>query len=289
MADPYGPNRKLTGHIRAPISAGSFVVTALAIYLSWFLARQSLFVILPEDAALGATRVGFLLNMAFFGLLIMFTARAALRVHGVPLRAFLGDPSRLISDFVSVLGAAAAAYAVLIFLGWDASVATMRPFTGWLAFLPLALIGIFIQSGAEEIFYRGYLHHFCTYFLEKPILWILFPSLAFGLSHIFNDLSSPSTAAAYILWTTAFGVACVDLTARSGSIGAAWGLHMAVNTAALCLAAEDGAPISAAALFIFPERTAEYVPDSGLIWIALAFELFFLFVLWLVARNAIRR
>ena len=187
------------------------------------------------------------------------------------------------------MGATGSIYAILIFMGWDAAGPTMRPFLGWLLFLPIAIIGILIQTGAEEFFFRGFLHQFCSVYLRKPLLWLLVPSVLFGLSHMFNDTSSVATATAYVVWAAAFGVACADLTARTGSLGAAWGFHMTVNVVAMCIATQDGGPMSAAALFIFPERTDEYVPDGGLIAIATVFELFFLFVLWLAARNALRR
>ncbi|MEM9349872.1 MAG: CPBP family intramembrane glutamic endopeptidase [Pseudomonadota bacterium] len=289
MADPYAPNRHLTGYLRAPGPAQTFVITALGVYLAWFVLRQTIFVLFGEETAWGANNFGFAINLLFFAVLIALMARAVRAVHGLNWRYFLGDSARLVADFTSVFAACALVYAVVIIIGWDPSSATMQPFGAWLAFLPIALICILIQTGAEELFFRGYLHHFCTIYLKRPILWLLVPSALFGATHIFNDLTSPSSALAYVIWTTAFGVACVDLTARSGSLGAAWGLHMAVNTAALTIAGTQGAPVSGAALYLFPERSDEFEPVASMVFLALIFELLFLFVLWLAARNAIRR
>ncbi|MEM9853209.1 MAG: CPBP family intramembrane glutamic endopeptidase [Pseudomonadota bacterium] len=286
----YAPNARQTAYLSDRLKpASAFLFAALTVFLGWFFVRQTLFIFLPEGSLQGETRLGFTAHMAIFALLAFFTMRAARYLHSVDWRFFLGDPARLLPDFLRVLGACAAIYAILIAMGLDPSLATMRPLAGWLAFLPLALVLIFLQTGAEELFFRGYIHHFATVYLKEPLLWLAVPSAIFGLSHVFNDTSTAAAAFAYIIWTFAFGVACVDLTARTGSLGAAWGLHFAVNVAALGLASEEGAPMSAAALFLFPARSEDYAPDGSVALISLVFELFFLAVLWLAARNAVRR
>ncbi|MEM6897473.1 MAG: type II CAAX endopeptidase family protein [Pseudomonadota bacterium] len=289
MANGYAPNGQMTAHLRDPGPVSMFLFTAFFVYVGWFFFRQAVAVVLPTEAALGQTRLGLAVNLAFFAVLLAFTMRAVEKFHGIVWFRLLGDLHRVVPDFLRVMGATGAIYAILIFMGWDAAGPTMRPFLGWLLFLPIAIIGILIQTGAEEFFFRGFLHQFCSVYLRKPLLWLLVPSVLFGLSHMFNDTSLVATATAYVVWAAAFGVACADLTARTGSLGAAWGFHMTVNVVAMCIATQDGGPMSAAALFIFPERTDEYVPDGGLIAIATVFELFFLFVLWLAARNALRR
>ncbi|MEM6729304.1 MAG: CPBP family intramembrane glutamic endopeptidase [Pseudomonadota bacterium] len=289
MADRYAPNSRLTAHLGDPGHASAFVLAALGVYLGWFFLREGALLIIPEAHARGATRWGFFVQMMLFGLLIALTIRTAHRFHRVDWRGFVGERSQVARDFARVFGACMAVYAVFVLLGWSAGSATMRPLGGWLAFLPVALFGIAIQTGAEELFFRGYLHHYATAFLKRPIQWIIVPSLAFGLVHALADTSSTAASLAYVAWTFAFGVAAVDLTARSGSLGAAWGLHMAANSTAFCLAAEDGGPMSGAALFLFGARAPETIPETAFIVSALLFELLFLFVLWLAARNAIER
>ncbi|MEM8591282.1 MAG: CPBP family intramembrane glutamic endopeptidase [Pseudomonadota bacterium] len=289
MADPYKPNRRLTSHISSTAPATGFIFSALVIYLGWFLLRQALTSLIPPDAMLGQTRFSFLLNLSFFVLLFALTVSVARRSHRLDWRAFLGDQSRLVPDFARTLLACLTVFAIIVVMGFDPFSATSRPLVGWLAFLPIALLGILIQTGAEELYFRGFLHHFCSTYLRKPVLWLLIPSVAFGLTHMFNDTASGATMAAYVVWASAFGLACIDLTARTGSLGAAWGLHMAVNVTGFLIAAPENAPMSGGALFLFPERTDEFIAEPALIWIATIFELFFLFVLWLAARNAVER
>lgn len=289
MARPYAANARLAARAGSGGTWGKLALAVGITLLGWWLIGSAILATLGEDAAQGVTRGGFLINVALFLILITLTARVARAVHGREWSDLLGERTRLLSDFLSVLGACGIVYAIFITMGLDTSGATMRPLAGWLMFLPFALMGILVQSLAEEVFYRGYLHQQVAAMDARPWVWLLVPSLIFGLSHALNDTSSAATAISYIVWTTAFGIACADLTARTGSIGAGWGLHVAVNIAALCIASQTGAPLSAAALFLFPERAFDYVPETSLIVMSTLFELAFLAVLWLAARNAIRR
>ncbi|MEO0487734.1 MAG: type II CAAX endopeptidase family protein [Pseudomonadota bacterium] len=273
----------------AGTTARDLFFAAGLIYVGWWVINSALFALFGAGLAQGDTRLGFVLNMATFAILIGLTARVARALHSRPWPELLGDWSRLRSDFLGVLIACGLVYAVLIGMGFQPSQAQMRPLSAWLAFLPIALLGIVIQTGAEELFFRGYLQQYCARALKSPYAWMVVPSLIFGVSHALSDTSTAGASLAYIVWTTCFGLAAADLTARTGSLGAAWGLHMAVNIAALLIANQDGAPMSAAALYIFPARAEDYVPSATIIVIQTLFELAFLAILWLAARNVIRR
>lgn len=288
MADRYQPLQRMSLGARGT-TGRDLIFAAGAIYVGWWLINAAIFSALGADIALGDTRLGFALNMATFAILLGLTARIVRLIHGRPWQELLGDTARLRSDFLGVLFACGLVYAVLIAMGFQPSEARMQPLSAWLAFLPIAILGLLLQTGAEEVFFRGYLQQYCARVLKTPYAWMVVPSVLFGLSHALNDTSSLGASLAYIIWTTAFGLACADLTARTGSLGAAWGLHMAVNIAALMIANQEGAPLSAGALYLFPARSDEYIPGTGIIVIQTLFELAFLAVLWLAARNAIRR
>ncbi|MEM9726824.1 MAG: type II CAAX endopeptidase family protein [Pseudomonadota bacterium] len=266
-----------------------FLVAAALIYAGWWIVNSALFALAGPELLQGDTKLGFTLNLAVFAVLIGLTARITGAFHRRPWMELWGDTARLRSDFVGVLIACGLVYAVLIAMGFQPSRAEMRPLAGWLVFLPVALLGILIQTGAEELFFRGYLQQYCARALRSPYAWMVVPSFFFGVSHALNDTSSTGASLAYIAWATCFGLAAADLTARTGSLGAAWGLHVAVNVSALMIANQDGAPMSAAALFIFPERSEDYVPGATIIVVQTLFEVAFLALLWLAARNAIRR
>ncbi|MEM6277317.1 MAG: type II CAAX endopeptidase family protein [Pseudomonadota bacterium] len=290
--DRYGPNRRLTAYLRNPGAPATVIFGALAAYIGWSLLRQAFISALPPDTGWGETRIGFLLNAGFFAVLISFTALTAQRLHGIDPRRFLGDRRIFWSDMRAVstwIGSFyLALFAVYAFVFDSFAAAEMRSLPAWLAFLPFACGAIAVQTLAEEVFYRGYLHHFASRFFRSPWGWLIVPSLAFGVAHVFNDTTSFGTVFTYIAYVTCFGVAAADLTARTGSLGAAWGLHFANNVFVICVSAEEGGFMSGAALYIFQPLLQDYVPDGAALTLSLVYNLMFLLVMWLLARNALR-
>ncbi|PIV73530.1 MAG: CPBP family intramembrane metalloprotease [Rhodobacteraceae bacterium CG17_big_fil_post_rev_8_21_14_2_50_65_11] len=120
----------------------------------------------------------------------------------------------------------------------------------WLSFLPLSLVIILGQTGAEELFFRGYLQQQLAARFNTPLVWMLLPALLFGMAHY--DPSSGSLVSWLIVSATGlFGLLAADLTARTGSIGAAWGFHFANNIAAI-LVLSMGGTLSGLALYTAP-------------------------------------
>jgi len=78
----------------------------------------------------------------------------------------------------------------------------------------------------------------------------VFPSLLFGLVHYDKTLPT-QTIGLVIAATGVFGLAAADLTARTGSLGAAWGFHFANNIAALALLSFQGS-LNAISLYVTP-------------------------------------
>lgn len=285
----YAANRRLVSYLRDPGLVALMIFGALAIYLGWSLLRQAFLATLPPETGWGENRVGFLLNASFFAFLIFFTALAARRLHGIDPRRFLGDGRRFFDDFRRVLFAIIAFYGAYVIFTGDFSGAEMRPVGGWLAFLPFAFVAIGVQTLGEEFFFRGYLHHLACAHFARRVVWMVVPSALFAASHVFNDTSSVFASITYMVWVLAFGLACVDLTARTGSLGAAWAFHLAYNLFAICIVGEDGGFMSAGALYLFPAWPSGAMPEPAVLIIWTFQHLLFLFVLWLVARNALQR
>lgn len=107
----------------------------------------------------------------------------------------------------------------------------VRHVGGWASWLPVALILLLIQTGAEEAVFRGYLLQQLAARFRSPWAWAVAPSLLFGALH-YNP-AAPGGAVAAIVVTTFGGIVLAAVTARTGGIAAAWGLHMGVNTLAL--------------------------------------------------------
>lgn len=114
------------------------------------------------------------------------------------------------------------------------AVSRARPFVPWLAGLGPALVLIFIQTLGEEVVFRGYLLQQLRARLASPLIWAVLPALVFGLLHF--DAASYGTlnASLYVLNATVSGSIAALVTARTGTLGAAAGLHFG-NNAALTL------------------------------------------------------
>lgn len=98
----------------------------------------------------------------------------------------------------------------------------------WLSLLPLTLLFLLVQVSAEELVFRGYLQsQLAALGLHKSI-WILLPSILFGLLH-YDPTVMGGAAPWIVIWTIGFGILAADLTARSGTLGPAIAFHFAVN------------------------------------------------------------
>jgi hypothetical protein len=85
------------------------------------------------------------------------------------------------------------------------------------------------------------------------------------------------------LWAAFFGVLAADLTARSGSLGAALGFHMANNVVALLIIGVGGT-LDGLALWSLPID----LTDPAVARPALIVDFATMIVSWLLARLALR-
>jgi len=149
----------------------------------------------------------------------------------------------------------------------------------WAAYLPFALIAVLIQTGAEEVLFRGYLQQQLAARFRSPLIWMVLPSLSFGLLH-FDLNADPATAGLVFLATFLFGLCAADLTARTGSIGAAWGFHFANNLFAILVIAP---PDSLSGLALF--QTTFTLSDGPAVRPMILQDIAFTLAIWVAIRT----
>ena len=113
------------------------------------------------------------------------------------------------------------------------------PLTTWLSYLPLALPLLLVQTGAEELLFRGYLMQALAARFKSAIIWMGIPTVLFGLAH-YNGALDPKLTVLLICATGLFGLVAADLTRITGNLGAAVGFHFTNNFFALFLVSIEG-------------------------------------------------
>ena len=110
--------------------------------------------------------------------------------------------------------------------------------TMWLGFAVIAVPLVYFQSSAEELLFRGLiLQHMAARF-GAFWAWALAPSLLFGLLHWQPDGYGPG-AWMVLCVTGVTGLAFALVTAATGNLGLAMGLHFGLNVFALLLIAPN--------------------------------------------------
>ena len=208
---------------------------------------------LASDIERGATPAGALVTLALTGALGVGAIVAARLLHDRSALSLLGPPRRAARQALRVLVAVFVVQAAIAVLPpWD-TYATLEPgraFGPWLALLPLAALVLILQTGAEEVLFRGYLQSQLAARLRHPAVWLTVPSAIFAMAH-WAPQTYGDNAPLVVGWAFAFGVLAGDLTARAGSLGPAIALHFANNLVAVTLSAPRGA-LDGLALYRLP-------------------------------------
>lgn len=182
---------------------------------------------------------------------------AARFLHGRGWRSLFGRPPLVLRDFVlgvtmmTLVGGGLG----LLFLPFLPALEPATPLHLWLAFLPLALVGILVQTGAEELVFRAYLQQQLAARFASPLVWMLLPSALFGMAH-YAPADMGLNTWLVVAATGLFGLIAADLTARTGALGLAWGLHFTNNFLAILLVSAM-AGLDGLALFHLPESSTE--------------------------------
>ncbi|CAM4106704.1 CPBP family intramembrane glutamic endopeptidase [Palleronia rufa] len=177
-------------------------------------------------------------------------------LHRRGLATLFGPWGRVLRHFGAGVLAVAGLYTASLLLwssGFDA-VPNLSPAL-WLSLLPLSVPLIAIQTGAEEMIFRGYLMQQIAARIRWRLAYLVAPSVLFGALHY-----DPSTAGGNALAIAAgaglFGLIAADLTRVTGSLGAAWGLHFANNILAILLVSTQGT-ITGLSLYVTPYAADE--------------------------------
>ncbi len=254
----------------------------------------------------GPAKTAYIEGVSAFGTLAQFSTfavagylflRLLRRVHGRGFWSLIGPADRAGADLKrTAMAVGLLLLAIELLPPWVvlSDLAEVRGLLRWVALMPLAFAAILLQVGTEELYFRGYLQQQLACLSPSPVVWMGIPSLFFGLSHYFNGIG-PADSILYVVWATLLGLACADLTARTGTLGAAIGLHLANNAFALLLVGIQGRPSSGLALFLYPDfDSTEYdyslqalLAPGGILQLLTSIAM--VLVMWLAARIAIRR
>ncbi len=232
-----------------------------------------------------------MLQLASFMLLAASIALVLNWQHRRSVVTALGPPGPAMAALWPVFGAVILLYLAIEFLppwwSWD-MLETRQSALAWVLTLPVALAALLIQTGAEEMFYRGYIQQQLAARFDRPWVWMLAPNLLFAAAHWDNG-STQAESWQYVIWALCFGLAASDLTARTGNLGAAIGIHLANNAYAFLIFAERGSPDSGLALFLMPSIPGGFAEPGAILSPVLAVDLAVVGLSWLAARIAIRR
>ena len=301
MNDPYAAHRAFVRPALGSIYLGPVLTVMIVIELSFILAPMLLAASLPDALVdgylVGDTPVGALAQLVTFALIAGTLVVMVRKFHG---RGFWSMVGPVMPTLHQIKAAGLAVFLVLAvqtllppWIGFGDLVET-RNLAGWAIWIVPTLIALLIQTGTEELYFRGYLQQQCAAISTKPWVWMGFPSVLFGFGHYMNGYG-PADGLLYALWATLLGLACADLTARTGNIGAAIGLHLSNNLFAFMLVGEKGMPSSGLALFLYAPFDRSEI-DYGLHTLTQPWVIpevmilsLMIWVMWLAARIAIRR
>lgn len=165
----------------------------------------------------------------------------------------------------------------------DPAIRPGLPLLSFLGYLPLALPGILIQIGSEELLFRGYLQQQLAARFRSPAIWMGLPSALFAAGHYLPE-EFGAAAILIAIWAFVFGCLAADLTARTGNLGAALAFHAANNMTAMLLIGIEG-NLDGLALW---SVAVDFGDGAGLPAL-LATDFLAMICLWLIARIALRR
>ena len=259
-------------------------VIGLIILFAW-VTNSSLEVAFTQALApTASTPLQVLFILAAVGGLFPTTWLAARLWSKRSLGSLIGPGARSLRHFAIAAGVALATLTLATLLTWPIFETPNpgTPLATWLSWLPFALIVLAFQTGGEELLFRGYLQSQIARRFRSDKLAILLPSILFGFMHYNPELPLLS-ALGYVVITAVFGILAADLTMRTGSIGAAWGLHFINNFFGILVVTPDGTLSGLALWSTGGDRSVEALASP-----LAAIEIFMLVLLWFLIRKALR-
>ncbi|WP_019953461.1 CPBP family intramembrane glutamic endopeptidase [Yoonia vestfoldensis] len=301
MSDPYRAHAQFIRPAWSVRDAWRVVAMIFLVDLVFNFSPAILALLLSGDALeayyQGTTAFGTLAQFYSFGVAGLGLVGLLHLLHRRGFWSLIGDRSAAWDDLKRVCWAVGLVLLVVELLPpWalDGETVVMRDPGTWMLLLPLGLLALLVQVGTEEMFFRGYLQQQMACLSSSRWAWMVFPSVLFGVVHFWNGYG-PADGLIWAIWAALLGMACADLTARTGNLGAAIGLHLANNAFALLLYAVEDWPASGLALFLYPyedptdfDYSLPTLLDPWMIPYALTMAGSVL-VMWFAARIAIRR
>lgn len=236
------------------------------------------------DMAEGRTPLGAILLLLTFAGMALGVVLATWLLHKRSPATLIGPGRLALRHFLILCGVVVAAQGIgLLIMPVGPGVTRNLDLSLWLSLLPLALPALLLQTGAEELVFRGYLQQQLAARFRSPFFWMVLPSILFGLLH-YNPQTMGGNTWLIVAATALFGLLAADLTARTGTLGAAWGLHMANNTGALLFVSAEG-QLDGLALWTLPFPHDDVEALRPLI----ALDMLWMLVIWGLARVILRR
>lgn len=208
----------------------------------------------------------------------------AVRVlHGRSVGSLFGPLRPALRDFLTAMVICGTLYAVILLVPTGDRPVPNLDLSLWALFVPLALVGILVQTGAEEVLFRGYLQQQLAARFASPLVWMVLPGVLFALGHYQPDIMGDN-AWFIVLAVGLFAILAADLTAVTGNIGAAWGFHFANNCVGILIVGLAG-PLSGLALYTSPFDPANVTDMRPYIF----FDMVVTVVTWGLIRYAVTR
>lgn len=265
---------------------GVVVFIALGVVIETVAAAGSAAGLWKATGPRGETPGGTLALLYSFATLAIAAGVAVRVIHQRPVWTLFGPLLPALRDFLRVGAALGVLYvAISVLPPWGLPEGTRPglPPGLWALLLPLSLSATLVQVASEEIVFRGYLQQQLAARFASPVIWMGVPSILFMAIH-YDPGMLGGNALAISLWAGLAGLALSDLTARSGTLGAAIAMHFFINAPTFLFLAPAGM-LSGLALFVLPHG----LDDTQAIGAMLPMEFVMLAITWLTARLALRR
>ncbi|OWU69746.1 hypothetical protein ATO2_08215 [Roseovarius sp. 22II1-1F6A] len=174
-------------------------------------------------------------------------------------------------------------YALLVAFGaWLEPPQPNLPLARWVMLLPLALPLVLLQTGAEELLFRGYLQQQLAARFRARAIWMGLPTVIFALLHWTPEAGA--NLPLILLSALVFGLVAADLSEQTGSLGAAMGLHLGNNVFGL-LVVSMGDQLTGLALFTEPGG----MDEVGLPTLGMIVSIAVMALVWIITRRILTR
>ena len=254
------------------------LIICIAIWVIFAKTIKILFFSHLENSALatGNSPAGMIYILSSF-LGLMFALLLVAKLHNRSFKSFFGSCCGFINYFAysflyCVIYCSIFTVTITVITG---NIVTQNlSVSNWSMYLIIALPLLFIQVTAEELFFRGYLVQQLATRYNSTLIWMVLPSIGFGLAHY--DPQNYGKASLLIVGIlTVYGMVAIDLTRRTGNIAAAIGIHLSNNIFTILILGNTS-KFSGLSLFIVPT----FLENEENLKVILISEFLFIILVW---------